>query len=181
MNETLLWYESNIKRITDYCKKFFMELFKRRDIDKSIRDIKKLKSIKPRPYLSHLAMIPLNNIPGGNIINLENLLNLTVECKNIEDYGDVDEVFKKHFITTNDVYYRNYFVTIDNNSYVIIDPIKSWSNIIQYMIELSVRKEKLSKHATTSPDNYYIIGIIDKILIMANKITTIIANVEKSK
>lgn len=171
------WIYNMFSRI----KTYIVSIERKWKLRKDYKRISRYRSIKPRPYLSHLSMCILYNVPCGNIMNLDSLLNMTIKCNDLNEYMAIDDLYKQHFISGTNVYYRNYFITIDNNTQVIIDPIKVWSDIISSVWTLLKRKQELNETARDNPDNYYIISVIDKIVITAEKFTAMVEDIETSK
>lgn len=143
--------------------------------------IKKYTKIKPRPFLSHLSLSVMTSLPSSNVVNLENLVNLALDCDDIKQYEELEKIIEEYFNSSVDVHYKDYFIDKVGNTSIMVDPVKSWYRITTGVIKLNSKKSTLEHNIYKNPDNYYYANTINKTLSVVEKFMINVYNIETSK
>lgn len=144
-------------------------------------DMKKYTKIKPRPFLSHLSLSVMTSLPSSNVVNLENLVNLALDCNDVNQYEELEMIIEEYFNSSVDVHYKDYFIDKVGNTSIMVDPVKSWNKITSGVLKLNYKKITLEHNIHKNPDNYYYANTIDKALSIVEKFMINVYNIETSK
>lgn len=143
--------------------------------------MKRYIGIKPRPFLSHLSLSVMTSLPSSNVVNLENLVNLALDCGDTKQYEELDTVIEEYFNSSVDVHYKDYFIDKVGATSIMVDPVKSWENILSGVFKLNNKKVELENNIYKNPDNYYYIVTLEKTLSVVEKFMVNVYNIETSK
>lgn len=144
-------------------------------------DMKKYLNIKPRPFLAHLSLNIMSEIPSTNITNLNNLIVAGIECESFKDYEELNGVIEKYFNSSVNVYYRDYFIDHVNNTSVIVDPVKSWNDITGNILRLREKIRILTMGLYLNPDNYFFINLLTRVDVIVSRFMNNVYHIEQSE
>lgn len=176
MGQILTTWKENIKT---FYKKNIIGYFKfKLNLFKNFLEYKKLKRKKIHPYSIYKGLSHLQNIPSGNLQQLNALLELSVEAKKLNDYEVIVKLIQSYMQPYSTIKYRDYFLAENNGVYYTIDYQELWNHFLKNRKKIQNKILLFKRDFSIDPDRFYYVKELTRVLSLADDLLEEIFKIE---